>query len=86
MDFANPATSSGHDSSIFRANSCCLESSLTLRDLSTLARILLYIRPGRLIVSSSLEVTSLGSVSLGYQPLSLKQIPVPGRVQIANKK
>jgi len=82
----HPATNSGHAARILIASSCCLVSSLTFNVLRTFARILLCNRPIHFFgSSSSLAPTSL-SVSLGYHPLSLKQMPVPGRVQMASRK
>jgi len=81
-----PATNSGHAARILIASSCCLMSSLTFNVLSTFARILLCNRPVRFFGSSSSLATTSSSASLGYHPLSLKQMPVPGRVQMPSRK
>lgn len=92
LGFHYPAMSSGQELSTLSASSCWRGSSFTLSVFRTFARILLlillcFLEPESwALASPPMPSPSSELTSRGYHPLSLKQMPTPGRVHIASKK
>lgn len=92
LNFCYPATSSGQELRTLSASSCWRGSSFTLSVFRTFARILLlillcFLEPESwALASTPMPSPPSEPTSRGYHPLSLKQMPTPGRVHIASRK